>query len=165
MNCGSICRGSGKSLSSSLNGTRGLDRLEDSNSMNASYWATIMEVKAVVNKQLETARAEGVIGSSLAADVTLYCDAALADQLGRLGDELRFALITSTVSIQPLSASAGASTTEIDGLEVSISASGYPKCERCWHHREDIGSNAIHPPLCGRCVENVDGQGERRLYA
>ncbi|MES9848885.1 MAG: zinc finger domain-containing protein, partial [Candidatus Thiodiazotropha sp.] len=38
-------------------------------------------------------------------------------------------------------------------------------CVRCWHHREDVGSNAEHPQLCGRCVENVDGDGEPRHFA
>jgi len=39
------------------------------------------------------------------------------------------------------------------------------KCPRCWHHRSDVGSNAEHPELCGRCVENVAGEGEERRYA
>ena len=39
-----------------------------------------------------------------------------------------------------------------------------PKCERCWHHRPEVGSNAEHPTLCGRCVENVAGPGESRTF-
>jgi isoleucyl-tRNA synthetase len=39
------------------------------------------------------------------------------------------------------------------------------KCIRCWHIREDIGINPAHPEICGRCVENVEGQGEVRHYA
>ena len=41
----------------------------------------------------------------------------------------------------------------------------HPKCIRCWHHREDVGTHAEHPELCGRCVGNVDGEGEQRRYA
>jgi len=29
------------------------------------------------------------------------------------------------------------------------------KCERCWHWETDVGSQAEHPTLCGRCVEAV----------
>ena len=144
---------------------QGLNRLSDNEPMNAAYWQSIMAVKNAVNKQLESARAEGDIGSSLAAGVTLYCDGSLAEQLHKLGDELRFALITSAASVQPLSASAVAQLTEVDGLEVKIAASADPKCDRCWHHRADVGSHAEHPDLCGRCVENIEGQGEQRQYA
>lgn len=144
---------------------QGLNRLPDDNAMNASYWESIMAVKAAVNKQLETARADGVIGSSLAADVSLFCDGALAQQLNNLGDELRFALITSTATIAPLSASEGAQATDVDGLEVKVAASAEPKCDRCWHHREDVGSHSEHPDLCGRCYDNIEGEGEQRLYA
>ncbi|MFS1703674.1 zinc finger domain-containing protein, partial [Alteromonas sp. AMM-1] len=35
----------------------------------------------------------------------------------------------------------------------------------CWHHREDVGTHAGHEELCGRCVTNVDGDGEVRHYA
>jgi isoleucyl-tRNA synthetase len=38
------------------------------------------------------------------------------------------------------------------------------KCVRCWHKREDVGSNAEHPELCGRCVTNITGPGESRRY-
>ncbi len=144
---------------------QGLDRLDDDCELNASYWESIMAVKTAVNKQLETARSDGKIGSSLAADVTLFCDGSLAEQLGCLGDELRFTLITSTATIQPLSAASAAEPTEVDGLELRITASPAQKCDRCWHHREDVGSHASHPLLCGRCIDNIDGSGEQRLYA
>jgi len=101
----------------------------------------------------------------LAAEVTLYCDGSLAEQLNGLGNELRFALITSSAAIEPLSDSADAQPTDLDGLEVKIAASAEQKCDRCWHHRADVGSNKEHPDLCGRCVENIDGDGEQRHYA
>ncbi len=111
-------------------------------------------------------RKDGGIGSSLDAEVTLYCDAPLLDLLGRLGDELRFVLITSYATIAPLDAApADAVDTEVDGLQVSASASAHAKCPRCWHHREDVGSSSEHPELCGRCVDNIDGTGETRHFA
>jgi len=54
--------------------------------------------------------------------------------------------------------------TELEGLKVKAVASRYPKCVRCWHHREDVGSHPAHPQLCGRCVENVEGEGEVRRH-
>ncbi|MDO8273747.1 MAG: zinc finger domain-containing protein, partial [Gammaproteobacteria bacterium] len=58
-----------------------------------------------------------------------------------------------------------AAATEVPGLQLRITPSAHTKCVRCWHHRADIGSNAAHPELCLRCVENIDGLGEKRLYA
>ena len=143
----------------------GLQRISDNETMGNHYWQTVMEVKTAVNKVLETQRKEGVVGSSLEAEVTLYCDGELASQLSQLQDELRFVLITSTADVQPLSDSSNAVATDIDGLELRIEKSAYSKCDRCWHHREDVGANQQHPELCGRCIENVEGAGELRHFA
>jgi len=55
--------------------------------------------------------------------------------------------------------------TEIKGLAVRVVASTHPKCIRCWHYREDIGSNPEHPEICVRCIQNVTGPGEERSHA
>jgi isoleucyl-tRNA synthetase len=143
----------------------GLEKTVDNEAMGNSYWQTIMSVKTAVNKVLEAKRKDGAVGGSLEAEVTLFCDGELAEQLKQLQNELRFVLITSTAEVQPLSASTDAVVTDIDGLEVRVEKSAHAKCERCWHHREDVGSVAEHADLCGRCVENVDGQGETRAFA
>lgn len=127
-------------------------------------WQTVMTVKKAVNQQLEAARHENTIGGSLAADITLYADDDLRHVLSKLGDELRFILISSSATIAPLAADE-AHTSGLPGLAICITASPHPKCVRCWHHREDIGQNAQHPELCGRCIDNVVGQGENRYFA
>ena len=111
-------------------------------------------------------RAAGSLKGSLDAAVTLYCAAPLRETLSALGDELRFVLITSAATLQPLEAAdAAATATELPELRLGIAASAAQKCERCWHRSADIGEHARHPTLCGRCVENVDGDGERRQFA
>ncbi len=128
-------------------------------------WDKLVAVRSEVSRQLEAMRKTSEIGSSLDAEVQLYCDEELAALLSKLGDELRFILITSYANVSPISEKpATAVDTEIAGLALLAHASEYPKCDRCWHHREDVGSHADHPALCGRCVENVDGNGEQRLY-
>ena len=133
--------------------------------MGAEFWEQVQEVKTAVNKAMEAARNEGVIGGSLQAEVTLYCDDTLRNTLAKLGDELRFVLITSAATLESLSASASARATELDNLEIAIAASAGEKCVRCWHHREEVGSLAAHPELCHRCVDNIEGDGEQRFYA
>jgi isoleucyl-tRNA synthetase len=122
-----------------------------------------MDVKHAVNKSLETQRNQGVIGGSLSAEITLYAEPALYAELAQLGDELRFVLLTSKASL--VAGLDGGSETELEGLKLDIHASKNTKCERCWHHREDVGKVEAHPELCGRCVDNVSGAGESRQFA
>jgi isoleucyl-tRNA synthetase len=128
-----------------------------------SDWHKILAVKNAVNKTLEAERAAGKLGSSLQAEVILYCDEKLRALLAKLGDELRFVLIASYARLAPLSDQGD--ETDVEGLRVSASVSDHGKCVRCWHYREDVGQHADDPDLCGRCVDNVNGTGEQRLYA
>jgi isoleucyl-tRNA synthetase len=132
------------------------------------YWQDVLLVRDLVKKEAEKVRVAGAIGSSLDAEVDLYCAPDWLEKLGRLEDELRFVLITSYARIHPLEQQPDdAVTFELDGtrLGVRVKPSDHKKCVRCWHHREDVGTHPDHPELCGRCVENVDGDGERRKYA
>ncbi|EME8471469.1 MULTISPECIES: isoleucine--tRNA ligase [Morganella] len=144
----------------------GLFGLNAQDSMNDDYWATLLAVRGEVNKVLEQARADKLIGGSLEAAVTLYADDALAAQLNRLGNELRFVLLTSQADVKPLSAAPeSAVNSELDGLRIGFGKAEGSKCPRCWHYATDIGQDSEHPELCGRCVTNVAGNGEERKFA
>jgi len=128
-------------------------------------WREIQNLRAAVNKELEKLRVAGAIGSSLAASVTLYCDEKVLSVLTKLKNDLRFILITSTAVVKDFAtAPVEVITTEIPGLKLSVIPTAHKKCSRCWHYCEDVG-NKDHPELCGRCVENLFGKGEERLYA
>jgi isoleucyl-tRNA synthetase len=146
----------------------GLFSVADSDPFDAAYWERLIGVREAVSKELEKLRVAGGIGSSLDAEVDLYCDEPLLVDLNRLEDELRFFLITSYARVHPLAEQPDwAETAEVAGqtLGIAVSPSGHAKCCRCWHHREDVGSHADHPGLCGRCVDNVAGAGEQRRFA
>ena len=145
---------------------RDLPRLDSGAAMGRAFWQRIMEVRGAVNREMEAQRAAGRLRGSLDAEVTLYCADALRATLDELGNELRFALITSAAALAPLAdAPADATATDIDGLRLSVQVSAHAKCERCWHHSPDVGQHSTHPTLCGRCVLNIDGAGERRHFA
>ncbi len=145
---------------------RGLQTEPANEAMGRDYWRQLMAVRAAVNKEMEARRAAGELRGSLDAVVSLYAEPALLAQLQLLGDELRFVLITSAATLAPLAdAPAEAAATELAGLRLRVSASELDKCERCWHRRPEVGQVAEHPGLCGRCVENVYGDGEQRRYA
>ncbi|HIF9366517.1 TPA: isoleucine--tRNA ligase [Photobacterium damselae] len=144
----------------------GLFGLAEGEELNNEFWAEIQKVRGSVNKLLEAARNEKVIGGSLQAEVTLAANADLAAKLNKLEDELRFVLLTSKAQVVVAdSKPAGAQETDIDGLYVSVKASEAEKCERCWHHVADVGTIAGHEEVCGRCVSNIDGEGEERKFA
>ena len=150
-----------------LNGWyQGLSELPQDLELSREFWERVMAVKVAVNKEMENLRAAKAIGGNLQAEVTLYAEDSLIADLSKLGNELRFVLITSTASLAPLaSAPSDAVETEVPGLKLKVLKSGHAKCARCWHHREDVGVNPAHPEICGRCVDNIEGAGEVRHYA
>ena len=131
-----------------------------------AFWSEMMSVRQQVNKALELAREQGTLRGSLDAAVTLYAEPVLAERLRSLGEELRFVLITSEASVEEWE-QAPNDAMEAEGvpLKVRAVASTSEKCERCWHRRDDVGAHSAHPTLCGRCVTNIDGQGEVRQFA
>ena len=131
-------------------------------------WQSIQSVRSGVSKSLETLRAAGTIGAALEASVTVYASDKLGAALAKLGDELRFVFITSTATVLPLASKpTDAEVITIDGESFAVAATtaNGEKCVRCWHRREDVGANASHPELCGRCVSNIDDNGEQRNIA
>jgi isoleucyl-tRNA synthetase len=118
-------------------------------------WNRIREIRSEVTKAIEIEREAGNVGSSLQAELTIKVSDVDFAILHSLEDDLRFVTITSSANIELSNG----------GLEVLVRGSQYQKCGRCWHHTEDVGSNAEHPELCGRCIINLFGSGEHRLFA
>ena len=117
-------------------------------------WGRIRTIRDLVNKEIEQLRAAGQVGSSLQACVELTAGPEDHALLASLGDDLKFVFITSAIQLI-----AGSD------LQISVTASSDTKCERCWHYRSDVGHDAAHPSLCGRCTSNLYGAGEHRACA
>lgn len=143
-----------------------LERLDQQESISRADWTQLIGVKEALNKTLEVARNDGGIKGSLDANVVLYASDELQQVLTKLGDELRFVLITSSAQVQPLKqAGSEAMETVVEGLKVALNLASDDKCVRCWHRRPSVSTSAEHPELCDRCVINVDGDGEVRRFA
>ncbi|BDX05693.1 isoleucine--tRNA ligase [Planctobacterium marinum] len=144
----------------------GFENYSESAEFDNAYWQQVLRIKTEVNRALELARKDKVIGSSLEAKITLYVSDAHYKVLNRLENELRFVLITSQADVKPASDKPeDLNASELDGLWVQIEAAPGTKCARCWHIREDVGSHSEYEELCSRCVDNVEGDGEVRHYA
>ena len=123
------------------------------------------DINTHLRKELEEMRRNKVIGSSLDAEVDIYCKDENYQNLLGLKDELRFVFITSEARVNELS-SKPSDAKEIDSsIAIKVYKSKHQKCVRCWHHRPEIGQNKMHNDLCDRCVENVSGKGENRVFA
>ncbi|QDD63876.1 isoleucine--tRNA ligase [Herbaspirillum seropedicae] len=133
-----------------------LPEVADAQGLLAKF-AVLHEVRAAVTKQLEEVRIAGSIGSSLQAEVELKVAGEKAALLESLGDDLKFVLITSAARVTRVAS--------VEEETVVVTPSAHQKCERCWHYRADVGSHAEHAGLCGRCVSNLFGQGEKRQFA
>lgn len=145
---------------------QGLSAVSLNSDFDNDFWEQILGVKNAVNRCIEASRKQGEIKGSLQAEVALYVSPELSARLQTLEDELRFVLITSAAQVLPMAdKTAQAVETEVEGLYVEVNVSEAPKCSRCWHHRADVGTHAEHEELCVRCVDNVEGEGEKRLYA
>jgi isoleucyl-tRNA synthetase len=132
-------------------------------------WEAVIALKADVARELERLRTEGRIGAPLEAVVDVYADASHRPRLSALGDELRFALITSGARVhgaeeRPADAVPATGVAK-EGVWIAVRPTVAPKCVRCWHRRDDVGTNPAHPEICGRCVTNVEGPGEVRRFA
>lgn len=129
-------------------------------------WDRVYAIREEVNQALEAARKAGSIGSSLAAHVVLYVNASAEMLLKPFGEELRFVLITSGVTLLPLSDKPEhVVLNNTLGLAIDVAAIDAAKCVRCWHRVPDVGQDIEHPELCTRCVINLSGTGETRQWA
>ena len=117
-------------------------------------WSRILKLREEVNKEIELVRSQGLVGSSLQAEVDLTLAKDDMQLLQSLGEDVRFVFITSALRLH-----AG------EALGIKVAPSAHTKCERCWHYREDVGHDTAHATLCGRCTSNLFGAGESRLVA
>lgn len=120
-------------------------------------WANVIEARATAAKEIELLRGAGQVGSSLQAELEIYAPEATFAALDSLGDDLRFAMITSSTKVYKAVSDAE--------QKILVKPSVHQKCDRCWHYRADVGAHTEHPSICGRCVSNLFGAGEVRTYA
>ena len=95
----------------------------------------------------------------------LYVKPEALAYLERLKQELRFVFLTSEVTLTPTDTWPENALSSDDGhYAVRVHKTTEKKCARCWHHVIDVGTHQDHPEICGRCVENLYAEGEKRLF-
>ena len=145
---------------------QGLKPLSEEAELDVAFWDKIFAVRDAVSKQLEALRNDSKIKGGLTAEVTMYADEAVMKVLDKVKAELKFILITSKVTVLTLDEKpADLEMSDVESLAILAVPTEHARCDRCWHQTEDVGQDETHPELCGRCIENVDGEGEQRHYA
>jgi isoleucyl-tRNA synthetase len=138
---------------------------------SAVDWDAMLALRTAVQRELEKLRDAGGIGAPLEAQVDVFCLPEAYSRHAALEDELRFLTITSAARVYRVDSapadavSADTGSDAIPGVWLRVSPAKGTKCVRCWHLREDVGSNREHPALCARCAGNLLGLPETRRYA
>jgi isoleucyl-tRNA synthetase len=120
-------------------------------------WQVLIDLRSQAQKEIEKLRESGTVGSSLQAELEFHVTESSYKALSILGDDLKFAMITSDAKVFKVADEAA--------QKILVKPSSHAKCERCWHYRADVGADELHPQICGRCVRNLFGTGEYRTHA
>lgn len=144
-----------------------LKSFNDQDELNLEFWAKIQEIRSEVNRILEIKRNEDVIKASLEAEIIIYVDNDNYKLLEKLGNELRFLLMSSKASLKAIEEKTNDSIeSNINDLNIEVNKIEEPKCERCWHRSATVGQNQEYQDICSRCVENITTEdGESREFA
>ncbi|MDD5475849.1 MAG: class I tRNA ligase family protein, partial [Syntrophales bacterium] len=119
-------------------------------------WKTLIAVKGEISKVIEAARRDKVIGHSLDSSVRLSLSGKIGDLVEASRENLERICIVSDLSIVPKDRLGEArGSDEITGLNIAVAKAAGEKCERCWHYSETIGSEPVHPSICGRCAATL----------
>jgi isoleucyl-tRNA synthetase len=137
----------------------------------AASWTSLRSIRTEVNKVMEQARTQKMIGASLDSKVLLsVADSQLRKQLEALNpqdslsgdrvDELRYLFLASQVEVldSPETIQKAGYKSEADKLSVGVVKADGEKCDRCWNYSTRVGTISEHPLLCDRCVPALEGQ-------
>jgi isoleucyl-tRNA synthetase len=111
-------------------------------------WERLLEIREAVQAALEEQRRNKAIGSSLEAVVEMQANQDTYDFLKRYENDLSTLFIVSGVKL-----TAVYHLPHKPDFLVTVSKATAQKCERCWNYRQAVGTIALHPTLCDRCVE------------
>ncbi len=120
-------------------------------------WQAVVSARSDAQKEIEKLRESGAVGSSLQAELEFHLDGDAYKALNALEDDLKFVMITSSAKV--------CKAAKETNRKILVKPSAHKKCDRCWHYRADVGADANHPTICGRCVSNLFGDGEQRTHA
>lgn len=119
-----------------------------------SLWPAFLAFRQNVNKSLEEARNQKIIGKSLSAKLSIYADGETKQMLDQVGEKLDTYLMVSQLEIKDF-ADAPAESDEFEGFKLMVSPAEGEVCERCRKTLPSVGTIEAAPMLCQRCADIV----------
>ena len=115
----------------------------------AEQWDKVIALRMDVNKALEAARSQKLVGKSLDAEVTLYFNEAGKKEFESMGQhDLAAVCIVSKVTVTE-GEGEGLAGENFPGVTVAVASAEAPKCSRCWTHNVQVDPET---ELCPRCA-------------
>ncbi|MBC1398270.1 isoleucine--tRNA ligase [Listeria fleischmannii] len=118
-------------------------------------WDAFLDVRDDVQKALEEARNEKLIGKSMLAKVTLYVDAEGEKLFNSLQGDFAQLFIVSDFELIPGLEKANENAVKGEHVAVEVTVAEGETCERCRVVKKDVGTDPNHPTLCKRCATIV----------
>ena len=115
----------------------------------SAQWDKVIALRTDVNKALEAARGQKLVGKSLDAEVTLYLTAEGKKAFDAMGQhDLAAVCIVSKVTVVE-GEGQGVAGENFPGVTIAVAPSQAPKCSRCWAHNDQVDAET---ELCPRCA-------------
>ena len=124
------------------------------------FWADSLRLRDDVNKALELARADKIIGKPLEAKVTIHVGDEAREVMDRVRKQHLEALLIVSEAELAEGAGEGWAGTELPGVTIRVEPSQAPKCPRCWTHSQTVGQDPDYPELCARCAAALKFKAE-----
>ena len=115
----------------------------------SAQWDKVIALRTDVNKALEAARGQKLVGKSLDAEVTLYLTAEGKKAFDAMGQhDLAAVCIVSKVTVVEGDGQ-GVAGENFPGVTIAVTPAQAPKCSRCWAHNDQVDAET---ELCPRCA-------------
>ncbi|MGD8560950.1 MAG: isoleucine--tRNA ligase [Desulfarculaceae bacterium] len=123
----------------------------------ARKWERLLMVRGEVNKALDTARKEKVVGNSLEARLEIAAEGELKEYLSRMLDTLAEITMVSELTLVDELDSGSMVSEDVPGLRMKITPTTFAKCPRCWKHRREVGEGQ---EICHGCQQALEESGQ-----
>lgn len=128
-------------------------------------WSKLIKIREEVYRVLERRRRDGMIGSFLESNVTIFSSGRLASFLMEYESELATIFIVSGVTLiditgeeMPCEVTVAANIKE---MGIKASRAKGRKCARCWAYSETVEESKDHlATICERCVKIIYANGQ-----
>ena len=124
----------------------------------AKKWDKIQNLRKEVNKKLEAARQEGLIGHSLDGRVLLNVT---NEDYSFLKDYTEDEISDLFIVSQTKFVNDELGESEIKGISIGVIKALGKKCERCWKYHEEVGNDPEYPDVCPRCAKVLKFVGNK----